>query len=110
MNADEKEKQRGVANEKPLWPFTLATLFSLPLLIIAVSYMFNVSLIGSLHLPFINIFTNGPLTMILAVIALAFIILSWIASPFWCRFVLSLYLLVILIILILLFPSSGYVT
>jgi len=110
MNADEKERQPGAAIEKPLWPFILATLFSLPLLMVAVSYMFNVSLIGFLHLPFINIFTNGPLTMILAVIALGFIILSWIASPFWCRFILSFYILVIIIILILLFPSSGYVT
>lgn len=98
------------ANKKPLWPFMLATLFSLPLFITAVSYIFNTPLIGFLHLPFINIFTAGPLIIIAAGIASFFIFVSWIASPSWCRFILSFYLLVILVILILLFPSSGYDT
>jgi hypothetical protein len=98
------------ANKKPLWPFILATLFSLPLFIIAVSYIFNMPIIGILHLPFINIFTAGPLIVIAAGIASVCIFFSWIASPSWCRFILSFYLLVILVILILLFPSSGYDT
>ena len=107
MNEDEKEKQGSAAKQKRLWPFILATLFSSTQFLVLVSYLFNVSLIGHSHLPFINIITIGPITMISAGIALVFICFSWVASPFWCRYILSFYLLVIGIVLLLLFPSSG---
>jgi magnesium-transporting ATPase (P-type) len=109
MNEDEKEKPRSTANEKRWWPFILATLFFLPLFIVAVSYIFNAPLVGYLHPPFVDVLTAGPLILVSAVIASVFIFLSWVASPFWCRFILSFYLLVIVIILIMLFPSNGFV-
>jgi hypothetical protein len=107
MNEDEKEKLRTAVNEKRLWPFILATLFSAPQFFVLVSYISTVSLIGHSHLPFINIITVGSLILISAGIALVFISLSWIASPSWCRFILSFYLLAIGIVVLLLFPVSG---
>ena len=107
MNEDEKAKQPGAANEKRLWPFILATLFSLPQFFVLASYIFGVPLVGYLHFPFINIITIGPIIMISAGIALVLIFLAWVSSPSWCRFILSFYLLVIGIALLLLFPSSG---
>ena len=107
MNEDEKKKQGSAANQKRLWQFILATLFFLPQFFVLVSDIFNVPMIGYEHLPFINIITIGPMTLLSAGIALAFIGFSWVASPFWCRYILSFYLLVIGIVLILLFPGSG---
>jgi polyferredoxin len=96
MIENEKEKN-GAARKKYLWPFILATVFSLPFVDFAFADMFNApQLVPDLHLSFINLFTIGPILIVSVVTALVFIFVSWFMSPSWCRFILPFYLLPII--------------
>jgi hypothetical protein len=117
MNEYEKEKQRGAANKKRLWPFILATVCSVPGWITLGSIVstwlrmwwfvrHHPATEASFETHFLFSF---PLVMILDFVALCLIFVSWFEAPRWCRFILPFYILLLIIWAILLLnPGEGY--
>ena len=116
MNNNETEKD-GTTNKKSLTLFILATFFSLPSGISLVS----VAIVGlrmwrhimanpqadasyDYAIPFMFGF---PFIIIWDIVAFSLIVLSWLASPRWCRFVLPFYLLLIISFIKFLFEGGG---
>ena len=103
MDETEKDKK---TDKRTLLPFVFATLFVLPscywLGLIAVIWL----RVGGTVLVYIGPLT--PLFFISTLFALALIFVSWVMSPRWCRFVLILYSLIIIIwFFYLLNPPQG---
>jgi polyferredoxin len=104
------EKEKVTRPKKYLWPFVLATVFSLPDVDLVLSNMFNMPhIVPNLHLTLFDVFAVIWIIIILAVIASVFVVASWLMSPFWCRFILPFYLLAILVVCKWIFfsPYSG---
>jgi hypothetical protein len=92
---------------KSLVSFCFASLFALPFIsasaLVGIGWCFHQpKLLNFLAVP---VLFGSPLILALAVVGLLSIIVSWMRSPNWCRYVLVIYLLIIVGFIILLFES-----
>lgn len=107
MKENDKEKSE-VNNQQRFTPFRFATLVTLPFALalgrVLWGWYFNQPLLPDFLVPIVLL--CPPLILALASIGLVSIIISWKRSPHWCRFVLLLYSLIIIIFVVLLFESA----